>query len=212
MGQGQITPVAAKVEAISKFPVPTNQRELMRFLGMAGYYRKFCHNISTLVEPLTNLLRKGTKYIWSTGCQESFKKIQSVLLSTPVLMAPDFQKQFKLFVDASDIGCGGVLLQEDAQGVDHPVCYYSRKRNYCTGEKETLALLLSLQHFEVYVGSTVVPVKVFTDHNPLVFINRMKNNNQRLLRWSLALQEYNLEIKHIKGKENIMADALSRAM
>ena len=62
------------------------------------------------------------------------------------------------------------------------------------------------------MGSTVVPVQVFTDHNPLVFINRMKNNNQRLLRWSLALQEYNLEIKHIKGKENIMADALSRAM
>ena len=217
VGQGQVTPVAAKVEAISKFPVPTNQRELMRFLGMAGYYRKFCHNFSTLVEPLTNLLRKGMKYTWSTDCQESFEKIKSILLSTPVLVAPNFQKQFKLFVDASDIGCGAVLLQEDSRGVDHPVCYYSRKfnchqRNYCTGEKETLALLLSLQHFDVYLGSTVVPVQVFTDHNPLVFINRMKNNNQRLLRWSLALQEYNLEIEHIKGKENVMADALSRAM
>lgn len=144
-----------------------------------------------------------------------FEKIRSILLSVPVLMAPDFQKQFKLFVDASDVGIGVVLFQEDSHGVDHPVCYYSKKlnchqQNYSTSEKETLALLLSLQHFDVYVGCTVTPVKVFTDHNPLVFVNKMKNRNQHLVRWSLALQEYNLEIKYIKG--NVIADALSRAV
>jgi len=64
----------------------------------------------------------------------------------------------------------------------------------------------------VYVGSTTTPVKVFTDHNPLVFINKMKNRNQRLVRWSLALQEYNLDISHIKGRDNVMADALSQIM
>jgi len=122
-----------------------------------------------------------------------------------------------LFVDASDVGVGAVLLQEDSSGVDHPVCYYSKKldchqKNYSTNEKETLALLLSLQHFEVHVGSTTTPVKVFTDHNPLVFINKMKNRNQRLIRWSLALQEYNLDINHIKGRDNVMADALSRVV
>ena len=84
--------------------------------------------------------------------------------------------------------------------------------NYSTCEKETLALLLALQHFKVYVGSTTTPVKVFTDHNPLVFINKMKNRNQRLVRWSLALQEYNLDISHIKGRDNVMADTLSRIM
>ena len=89
-------------------------------------------------------------------------------------MAPDFHKQFKLFVDASDISCGAVLIQEDLRGFDHPVCYYSKKfnghqRNYCTVEKETVVLLLSLQHFNVYLGSTVIPVKLFTNHNPLVF-------------------------------------------
>ena len=120
MGQGQVTLVAAKVEAISKLPVPTNQRELMRFLGLAGHYQKFCHNFSTLAEPLTNLLQKGAKCTWSTDCQELFEKIKSILLSTPVPMASDFQKQFKLYVDASDIGC---RLQEDSRGVDHPVCY-----------------------------------------------------------------------------------------
>ena len=127
---------------------------------------------------MTNLLRKETKYIWSADIQESFQKIKSILLSMPILMAPDFHKQFKLFVDASDIGCGAALVQEDSWGFDHPVCYYSQKfnshqKNYCTVEKETVALLLSLQHFNVYLGSTVIPVKVFTVHNPLVFINRM---------------------------------------
>ena len=112
---------------------------------------------------------------------------------------------------------GAVLLQEDIEGQDHPICFFSRKfnchqRNYCTSEKETLALILSLQHFEVYLSSTVAPVLVFTDHNPLVYIQRMKDRNRKLLRWSLFLQEFQLEIRHVKGKNNVVADALSRAM
>ena len=86
----------------------------MRFLGIAGYYCKFCYNFSTLAETLTNLLRKGAKYVWSADCQESFQKFKFILLSMPDLMAPDFHKQIKLFVDASDIGCGAVLVWEDS--------------------------------------------------------------------------------------------------
>lgn len=108
-----------------------------------------------------------------------------------------------------------LLQSDDDSGIDHPVCYFSKKfdkcqKNYSTIEKECLAMLLSLQHFNVYVSSPVHPVTVFTDHNPLTFIHKMKNKNQRLLRWSLMLQEYNLDIKHIKGKDNVVADALSR--
>ena len=119
-------------------------------------------------------------------------------------------------VDASDVGAGSVLLQEDDNGVDHPVCYYSKKfnthqRNYSTIEKECLSLILALQHFEVYLTSSVAPIVIFTDHNPLTFIHKMKNENQRLLRWRLMLQEHNLDIRHIKGKDNITGDALSRA-
>lgn len=69
---------------------------------------------------------------------------------------------------------------------------------------------MSLQHFEVYVGGAVHPVVIFTDHNPLVFLDRMRNNNQRLMRWSIILQGYNLEIRHIRGRDNVVADALSR--
>ena len=117
-------------------------------------------------------------------------------------------------VDASDVGASSVLLQDD-NGIDHPFCYYSIKfnkhqRNYSTIVKECLSLILALQHFEVYLASSVAPIVIFTDHNPLIFFHKMKNMNQRLLRWSLMLQEHNLDIRHIKGKDNIIPDVLSR--
>lgn len=188
----------------------------MRFLGMAGYYRKFCSNFSKIAEPLTSLLSKKTKFHWSDKCQESFDKLKAMLKNAPVLSAPNFSQSFKLSVDASDVGVGGVLIQEDKSGVDHPVCYFSKKlnkhqKNYSTIEKECLALILALQHFEVYVTSALSPIIVYSDHNPLTFINKMKDKNRRLLRWSLILQEYNIDIKHIRGKDNVIADALSRA-
>ena len=215
VGQGQVRPVSAKVQTISDFPIPTSKKELMRFLGMAGYYRKFCSNFSSISAPLTNLLKKNIKFVWTQSCQEAFDKLKAILKSEPVLAAPDFQKAFKLAVDASDVGAGGVLLQEDESGVDHPVCYFSKKfskcqKNYSTIEKECLALILSIQHFEVYISSSSSLVTVYTDHNPLTFLRKMKNKNQRLLRWTLLLQEYNLDVRHIKGKENVVADALSR--
>ena len=96
------------------------------------------------------------------------------------------------------------------------LCFFSKKldkaqRNYSTIEKEALSLLLAIKHFEVYVGSSVFPLQVYTDHNPLVFVHKMKDKNKRLLRWSLTLQEYNLEVVHVKGRDNVVADALSRA-
>ena len=215
VGEGLVKPIQAKVQAIDAFPTPVGKKQLMRFLGMAGYYRKFCPNFSTIAEPLTHLLGKRVKFVWSPACEKAFTKLKAILRSSPVLAAPDFIVPFKLAVDASDVAAGAVLLQEDKDGVDHPVCYYSKKFNksqqhYSTIEKECLALVLALQHFEVYLSSSSLPIHVFSDHNPLVFISRVKNKNHRLLRWSLLLQEYNLDIKHIKGKDNLIADCLSR--
>ena len=175
-----------------------------------------CNNFSAIAEPLTNLLGKKAKYVWTDDCQKSFDQLKAILRSAPVLLAPSFDKEFKLAVDASDVGAGSVLLQEDDNGVDHPVCYFSKKfnkhqRNYSTIEKECLSLILALQHFEVYLASSHAPIVVFSDHNPLTFIHKMKNKNQRLLRWSLMLQEHNLDIRHIQGRDNIIPDTLSRA-
>ena len=172
-------------------------------LGIAGYQRKFCNNFSVLAEPLTNLLGKRVKFIWTGNCQKSLEKLKAILKSSPVLLAPSFDKEFKLAVDASDVGAGSVLLQEDEYGIDHPVCYYSKRfnkhqRNYSTVEKECLLHILALQHFDVNLASSVAPIVIFTDHNPLTFIHTKKNKNQCLLRWSLMLQEHNLDIRQGK--------------
>ena len=71
-------------------------------------------------------------------------------------------------------------------------------------------MILALQHFEVYVDAGQKPLVVFTDHNPLVFLHKIKSKNRRLLNWSLILQEYDLDVRHIKGKDNVIADCLSR--
>ena len=148
---------------ILNFPRPTSKRQLMQFLGMAGYHHERGSKIGT----------------WTKDCKIAFEKVKAMLVSTPVLSAPNFDHPFKLAVDASDIAVGAVLLQEDSDGVDHPVCYFSRKldksqRNYSTIEKECLALILALQHFENYVTSSHSPLTVFSDHNPLVFLHKIK--------------------------------------
>ena len=215
VGGGQVRPVGAKIEAICNFTTPENRRELRRFLGMAGYYRAFCKNFSSVVTPLTNLLSPKVQFQWSPSCQEAFDNVKLLLASSPVLSAPDFDRPFSVAVDASESGAGAVLLQVGLDGVEHPVAYFSRKFNrhqqvYSTVEREALALILAVQHFEVYLGSSPSPIDLFTDHNPLVFIDRMRNQNQRIMRWSLILQQYPLKIQHIRGKDNIVADALSR--
>ena len=217
VGQGQVRPLDAKIQTIVKYPIPTSRKELARFLGMAGYYRSFCLNFSDIAAPLTNLLSKKVKFVWTDDCQMAFDKVKLLLQKSPVLKRPDYEKPFKLIIDSSDVGTGSVLVQEASDGLDHPVSYFSKKflkyqKNYSVVEKETLGLVLALEHFDVYLGSTPFKIKVYTDHNPLTFLKTMKNKNQRLVRWSLALQEYNLEIQHIPGSENVIADALSRCI
>ena len=89
----------------------------MRFLGMTGFYRQFCPNFSSTVCPLTDLLQRKTKFDWTKFCNDSICKIKSILMSSPVLSAPDFSKQIKLTVDASDVGIGVALFQEHDDNV-----------------------------------------------------------------------------------------------
>ena len=124
-------------------------------------------------------------------------------------MAPNFEKEFKLTADAIDTGAGSVLRQEASNG-NFSKKINKHQRNYATVEKECLSPILSLQHFEINLNSSSAPITVFSDHYPLIFINKTKNKNQRLLRLSLFLQEYNLDIRHVNGKDNIIPDVLSR--
>ncbi|KAK3102916.1 hypothetical protein FSP39_014938 [Pinctada imbricata] len=162
VGQGFVTPIMAKVEAISKFPIPTNKKEIMRFLGMAGFYRKCCPNFSSVVGPLTNLLQKRVNFAWTNDCDESFKKIKCVLMNSPVLSAPNFDKQFKLTVDASDVGIGAALFQENDDGVDRVVWtvnlnkkdYYGKTPLYWAAYKGHITCVEELLKFGAKVNTT----------------------------------------------------------
>ena len=214
VGGGLVRPKTANVSAILSFPTPRTRKDVMRFLGMAGYYRKFCHNFAEVAAPLTLLTSKKEPFHWTTACETSFNHLKTFLSAQPVLRTPDFDKPFHLQVDASGVGVGGVLLQ-DHNNILHPVAYFSNKlkpyqRDYSTIEKEALALVLAIQKFECYLQTSPHVVKVYSDHNPIVFINSMKPNNQRILRWAVLLQPYNIQVNHIKGTDNIFADCLSR--
>ena len=149
----------AKVLAIDEFPAPATKKGLRRFLGMVGYYRGFCKNCSTMVAPLTGLLKARAPFVWSPDCQRAFDDVKMLLTSSPVLAAPRVGLPFLLQVDASQVGIGAVLIQA-VGGVERPVSFFSRKLNshqlnYSVIEKEALALVWALRNFEVYVGSGV---------------------------------------------------------
>ena len=215
IGSGTIAPVDAKVESIKNLAVPTTRKGVQKFLGTVGYYRRFCPNFSQVAAPLTDLTSSKKKFVWTEGGQEAFDKIKGMLTCKPVLKSPNFNEQIHLQVDASETGAGAVLLQKGIDDLLHPVAFMSCKfkpyqMHYSTIEKEALSLLLALEKFDVYVSGSSHPVVVYVDHQPLKFLHRMKLKNARLTRWWLSLQSYNLDIQHIKGKYNVMADLLSR--
>ena len=85
VGEGQVRPLDAKIQTIAKFPIPTSRKELVRFLGMAGYYRNFCLNFSEIAALLTNLLSKKVKFVWTDNCQRAFDKVKLLLQKSLVL-------------------------------------------------------------------------------------------------------------------------------
>ena len=153
--------------------------------------------------------------IWTEQCQEAFLRLKDLLCCFPVLRSPNFEKEFILQTDASDVGVAGVLSQLDEDNLEHPVAYYSRKllpreTKYSTVEKECLAIRVVMHAFRVYLLGK--PFQLQTDHRALVWLDRLKDENPRLLRWSLTLQPFQFRVCHRPGKENCNADALSRSM
>jgi hypothetical protein len=214
IGQGKVQPRELKVEAIVNFARPENRKQVQAFLGLAGYYRKFVPHYAHLAANLSNLLKKNRKFEWDKAAEEAFWDIKSRLATRPILRSPDFNLPFCIAVDASDLAIGSVLFQV-IDGYEHPVCFYSKKLNvhelkYSTIEKEALALVLSVRMFSVYFNSS--PVVVYSDHKPLQFIKKMSNHNNKLLRWCLELEQYDLMVTHRPGKDNVLPDLLSRCV
>lgn len=213
IGNGCLKTDPDKVSAISNFPIPATVRQVRRFLGMTGWYRRFIPNYANLAGPLTDLMRKSAKFTWSADAQNAFEKLKECLCSAPILSHADFQRPFVIQCDASTSGIGGVLYQLDDSGLEHPIAYVSKKlnsaqRNYSITELECLAAVESIKRFRAYVEGH--PFKVITDHASLKWLLNQKDLSGRLARWSLKLQAFDFSIEHRKGKLNIVPDALSR--
>lgn len=203
-----------KVTAINNFPVPISVKQVRRFLGVAGWYRRFIPNFSSITTPISDLLKKqNVKFHWSQEAQEAFEKLKLLMSSAPVLANPDYSKHFFIRCDASNLGLGSVLYQLSEEGDECPIAFLSQKlnqaqKNYCTTELECLAALVSVQKFRPYIEGHAFTI--ITDHASLKWLMNQKDLNGRLARWSLKLQAFDFNIQHVKGVENVVPDALSR--
>lgn len=213
VGEGCLRVDQDKVKAISEIPTPTSIRQLRQFLGMVGWYRRFIEDFSTLTFPLTELLSKKKSFKWNDEAQKSFELLKIKLCSAPVLVNPNFSKPFIVQCDASAVGVGAVLAQEDSEGIERPIAYMSQKlnkaqRNYTVTELECLAVVQAISKFRAYIEGQ--EFKVVTDHASLKWLMRQSDLSGRLARWALKLQGFEFTIEHRRGKENVVPDALSR--
>ena len=215
LGNGTISPLHDKIDAINAFDLPTSKKTLRSFIGTVSFYRKFIDKFADLCAPLTDLLKNDSKepLQWTDIQCANFVELKSKLSSSPILMLPDVSKPFCLRTDASDTGIAGVLFQYH-NNIPMPVMYVSRKlidreRNFSAVEKEALALVWSIDKLKYYLSG--VEFIVESDHRPLSYLNKFQNSNPRLMRWVLSLQSYKFRVVYIKGSENIGADMLSRS-
>ena len=215
VGGDRIEPRRALVKAIERFPRPETKKQVRSFLGLVGYYRKFISDFSERAAVLTDLTKgkNPSKVKWQDQHETAFLDLKKALESPPILRPPHWDEEFILQVDASNRGLGAILSQRDQNGDEHPVAYASRKlqpreEKLSTTEKECLSIVWAVELFRYYLfGRTF---RLQTDHNPLVWLNQVRDKNRKLLRWSITLQEYDMLIEHKPGKKNVNVDALSR--
>ena len=201
-----------KVKAIQDFPEPQDKKELQRFLGMITYLGRFIPKLSSEVSKLRHLLLE--KENWNFGKQhlEEFNRIKKILTFSTTLKYFDKSKPITIECDASAYGLGAAIYQDN-----QPISFASRtlnptERNYAQIEKELLSVVFACTRFDQYiVGNKNITIK--TDHRPLISIFKQPliTTPKRLQRMLMVLQRYTPELQFVSGKDNIVADTLSRA-
>lgn len=202
-----------KVKSIQNFPTPKKIKQVRAFLGLCNFYRRFIPDYSHYAQPLCDLLKKEVGWKWEDDEQKAFEKIKSLFVDTVQLQHPDFKKPYYLQTDSSGIGMAGILYQVNDKGDKNILGFHSKalkgaQLNWTVTEQEFYSVISCLEKFETYLrGSKVI---IQTDHKALIFVKNWKLYNARVTRWINYLEHFHYEIEHIKGKENIGADILSR--
>ena len=198
----------SKIDTVLSWKRPTNTTGIRSFLGFAGYYRRFIKGFSQITSPLTKLLKKDAKYIWTEACEKSFQELKQRLTTAPILTLPKEGIDYVVYCDASKYGLGCVLMQDDKV-----IAYASRQLrphelNYPTHDLELRAVVFALKIWRHYLyGSKCT---LYSDHKSLKYIFTQKELNMRQRRWLELIKDYDLTINYHPGKANVVADALSR--
>ena len=200
-----------RVKAISEMPPPTDRKGVERILRTLNYVAKFVPDMSMITQPIRELLKQDTQFIWEYEQEAAFEAIKTRLSTAPVLAFFDVQKKVTVSCDASQTGLGAVLLQEG-----RPIAYVSRaltstETRYVQIEKELLAVVFALERFHQYTYGKTVDVE--SDHKPLEAITQkaLCHAPPRLQRMLLRLQKYDFILRYKPGKDLNIADTLSRA-
>ena len=212
--EGKIFPSTLKTKAVLKFPEPTNLKQIQSFLGLTGYFRKFIQNYSLIAKPLSDLLKKDSKFKFGEEEVNSFNQLKSLLAEKPVLQIYNPNYETELHTDASLEGYGAILMQKSPNDQNfHPTYYMSRKttdaeKKYCSYELEALAVINAVKKFRVYLLG--IRFKIVTDCSALEKTMQKKDLSTRVARWALLLQEFDYVIEHRSGTRMAHVDALSR--
>ena len=213
-----VLPLADRVTAIAQVPPPQSKVALQRFLGMVNYYRRFLPHLAQVLAPLhaaVGAAGRAKSIQWSADCQSAFQATKSALAKATLLHHPDPAAQTALTVDASDVAVGAELSQLRG-AVWEPIAFFSRKLSppevkYSAFDRELLGMYLATKHFRHYLEGR--PFAIFTDHKPLVFaLGSDADRSPRQTRHLSFIAEFTTDIRHIPGPDNVVADALSRAV
>ena len=209
-----ITPLPDRISALQESKPPTDRTSLQRFLGMVNYYHRFLHGIATTLAPLhAQASGKGQKIDWSKECQEAFDKTKEMLSKAVLLHHPRSDAITSLTVDASNTAIGGQLEQRHGR-LRVPLAFFSSKlseaeQKYSAFDRELLTSYAAVKHFRHFLEGR--PFSIFTDHKPLTTVlSSHSDRSPRQTRHLSFMSEFTSDIRHIKGKFNVVADALSR--
>ena len=215
IGSGKIEPDRSKLEALDEIKPPTTKKEVRKMIGFFSYFRSFLPNLAENLLSITELTKKTSpiKVVWTTTNQNALDKVIRQLQQFTSLNTIDYRREFGLLVDASERAIGCCLIQWDDEKQEKPIAFASKKltntqSRWSTIEREAYAVIWALNRFKSWI--CLSKIKIFSDHNPLTFLTESTTKSSKLARWSLALQEFDIQFFYRPGNKNVVADFLSR--
>jgi len=201
-----------KVAVVRNWPPPRNLSELRSYLGLCSYYRRFAKGFADVAAPLYKLQKKNATFVWGKPQQDAFVRLKEMLISAPILGMPTDAGKFYLDCDASDVGLGAVLSQNQ-DGAEVVIAYASRtlsrpESNYDVTKRELLAIIFGLKTFRQYLLGRKFVIR--TDHSALQWLRRTPEPMGQLARWLTFVEQFQFELIHRPGAKHGNADGLSR--